>query len=526
MEVFEPLKINDPMANKPIAMSKLRQVVKLHCQGCSKLHISSVTGLSRNTIRKYLHILVGLKTTWEEVSKLPDKELDELFCKEPEPIRDDRIEVIHDFFKKSDNRLKQRGVNLLHLWKDYHGLHPEGFQMTAFYRHYGLWKRRVYPSMHMTHKVGDKMFIDFTGEKRPYVDVESGEIRQAEVFVSILGASQLIYVEATVSQSNEDLIACTENSVHYFGGAPHAVVPDNLKAAVTKSHRYEPKLNENFEAFADHYGMAVIPARVYKPKDKALVEGAVKIVYSRIFSALPEVCLSLQDMNDRILELLESLNKGPFNSRSYSRFQQFVDIEKGALQPLPEKRFELRDSRVATVMKNGHVCLAPDKHYYSVPYEYISKKVRLLFSKSKVEIFYKYECIAAHDRVRHAHNYTTDPAHLASQHRAMAQWNPEHFLEQARGIGKEVELYIAQVLQRKPHPEQAYKSCQGILSFAKRIGHRRLIKACQRAHGYGLYHFRAIEDILRRGLDIYDLDQEGELPMPTHPNIRGKDYYQ
>ena len=177
-------------------------------------------------------------------------------------------------------------------------------------------------------------------------------------------------------------------------------------------------------------------------------------------------------------------------------------------------------------MKNGHVCLGADKHYYSVPYGYISKKVRVLYSKSVVEIFYKYESIAQHQRVRSAHNYTTDPSHMATQHQVLAEWNPDYFMEQARGIGKDVEYYIAQVLNKKPHPEQAYKSCQGILSFAKRVGHQRLIKACQRAHAYGLYHYRAIEDILNRGMDLFDLEEDRQLPMPKHDNIRGKDYYQ
>jgi hypothetical protein len=177
-------------------------------------------------------------------------------------------------------------------------------------------------------------------------------------------------------------------------------------------------------------------------------------------------------------------------------------------------------------MKNGHVCLGADKHYYSVPFGYISKKVRVLYSKSIVEVFYKYELIAAHQRVRSAHNYTTDPSHMATQHQVLAEWNPDYFLAQARNISKEVEYYIAQVLRKKPHPEQAYKSCQGILSFAKRVGHQRLIKACQRGHAYGLYHYRAIEDILQRGLDLYDLEEDRQLPMPDHENIRGKNYYQ
>jgi len=515
------------MANKPIPMSKLRQVLKLHCQGQNKLQVSTITGLSRNTVKKYIYTFIRLSTTWEEVNQLSDKDLDILFCEEPQPLIDDRLTPLHDFFKSQEKRLKQRGVTLLRLWEDYHVQFPDGFKITAFYRHYNLWKRRGYPSMHMEHKAGDKMFIDYTGEKLHVVDPATGEMKAMEVFVAILGASQLTYVEAVESQRVEDFIGCCENALHFFGGSPNAIVPDNLKSAVIKSNRYEPGLNENFEAFADYYGMAVLPARVYKPKDKALVEGAVKITYIRIFAALPkDLPTSVEQLNERIRTLLSTHNSTSFKGRSYSRQQQFDEMEKATLQPLPNKRFELRSSSTATVMKNGHVCLGADKHYYSVPFGYISKKVRVLYSKSIVEFFYKYELIASHQRVRSAHNYTTNASHMATQHQVLAEWNPDYFLAQARAISKEVEYYIAQVLQKKPHPEQAYKSCQGILSFAKRVGHQRLIKACQRGHAYGLYHFRAIEDILQRGLDLHDLEEDRQLPMPDHKNIRGKNYYQ
>jgi len=508
-------------------MSKLRQVLKLYCQGHSKLYTSKATGLSRNTVKKYLNILTGLKTTWEEVSKLSDKELDELFCKEPEQIADERLVTLHIFFKDNDKRLQQRGFTLLRLWEVYHLAHHGGFARTAFYHHYNLWKRRAKPSMHMEHKAGDKVFVDYTGEKLRVVDEQTGEIKPVEVFVAILGASQLTYVEAVETQKVEDLIGCCENGLFYFGGSPNAIVPDNLKSAVTKTNRYEPKLNENFEAFADHYNMTVLPARAYKPKDKALVEGAVKITYIRIFASLPaKIPTSIKELNAQILILLEVHNNTCFKGRSYSRRQQFDEMEKKTLQLLPQKRYELRRSLHATAMKNGHVCLSVDKHYYSVPFAYISKKVRILYSKSLIEIFYKYELIATHPRIRSAHNYTTDAIHMATQHRILAEWNPDYFLTQARAIGTDVEYYIGQVLLKKQHPEQAYKSCQGILSFAKRVGHERLIKACVRAHAYGLYHFRAIEEILKKGLDLFDAENDEQQTMPRHENIRGENYYQ
>ena len=515
------------MANKPIRMSKLRQVLKLHCQGHSKLNISRVTGLSRNTIKKYLNIFSGLRLTMDEANRLSNKELDDLFCKVPEVVIDERLKQLHDYFNESEKKLKKRGVTLLNLFKEYDRLYPEGFRQTSFYHHYSLWSRRATPSMHMEHKAGDKMFVDFTGEKLEVVDPQTGEIKKMEVFVAILGGSQYTYVEAVESQRVEDFISCCENALHFYGGVPNAIVPDNLKSAVIKTNRYEPKLNENFEAFADHYGTVVLPARAYKPKDKSLVEGAVKIAYMRIFALLPDkLSTSLEELNVRIHVLLKEHNDQKFKGRNYSRREQFEESEKQVLQPLPTARFELRSSLVATVMKNGHVSLSVDKHYYSVPYGYISKKVRILFSKSLVEVFYKYERIATHKRIRSPHNYTTDSLHLATQHKVMAESNPDYFLSQARMIGKEVEYYIAQVLQKKQHPEQAYKSCQGILSFAKRVGHARLIKACQRAHAYGLYHFRAIEDILNKGLDLFDLEEEKQMPMPMHENIRGKNYYQ
>lgn len=514
------------MSNKPIKMSKLRSVLKLHCQGYSKLQISTTTGISRNTVKKYIKHFTALLTTWEELSRMSDKELDALFNKEPEPVPREKLEHLHSYFSSSEKRLRQRGMTILKLWLEYYFQHPGGYSRSNFYKHYSDWKSRSRPTMHMEHKAGDKVFVDFTGEKLKIVDVQTGEIRPVEVFVAILGASQLTYVEAVESQQAEDFISACENALHYFGGSPNAIVPDNLKSAVIKSNRYEPKLNENFEAFADHYGMAALPARAYKPRDKSLVEGAVKIAYNRIYTnLLPELSTSLEGLNAQIQPLLEQHNNTVFSGRNYSRREQFEEMEKPTLQPLPERRFELRRSMTVTVMKHGHVCLSVDKHYYSVPFAYIGKKVRLLYAKSSVEVFYKYELIASHKRIRSPHNYTTEPSHLATQHKYLAEWNPDYFLTQARAIHPDVEFYINQVLIKKQHPEQAYKSCQGILSFAKRAGHQRLIKACQRAHSYGFYHFKAIENILNNKLEVYEREQE-ESAMPVHENIRGEEYYQ
>jgi len=515
------------MANNPIPMSKLRQALKLHFQGESKLRIATVTGISRNTLKKYLNILVAFKTTWPEIEQLSDKDLDELFCKEPEQIVDERLSVLHEYFANNDKRLRIRGITLLRLWQDYRVEQPNGYSTTGFYKYYNLWKSRAKPSMHIEHKAGEKMFVDYTGQKLSIVNPETGEIIMVEVFIAVLGASQLTYVEAVESQRTEDLISCCENALHYFGGSPNIIVPDNLKAAVTKSSRYEPKLNENFEAFADHYNMVVLPARAYKPKDKALVEGAVKIAYMRIFATLPEtLCTSVAELNELIAQRLEEYNRTNMKGRPYSRLDQFNEIEKPALQALPVNRFELRRSISVTVSKSSYVCLTEDKHYYSVPYVYIRKKVKVLYTKSEVQVYYNYELIAQHKRLRSPYNHTTVLSHLASHHQVMTEWNPEFFLQRAREVSTDVEDFIAMVLRKKQVPEQAYKSCQGILSFAKRIGHERLTNACKRAHAYETYNFKAIEEILKKGLDLEEIEPEQQLSMPLHDNIRGEQYYQ
>jgi transposase len=514
------------MGNNSINMSKLRQILKLFCSHhIGTRTISGTIGVSRNTVKKYVRQFQFLKTTWEELSELTDKELEDLFNEESPPELPEKLEKLIAYFPYAEKRLKQRGMTLHLLWKEYIEKHPCGYQSSGFYNHFKKWKCRSHPSMHMVHKAGDKMFVDYAGEKLQLTDTTTGELTDVEVFVAILGASQFTYVQAVASQDMEDFITCCENALYFFGGAPSAIVPDNLKSAVTKSSRYEPQLNENFEAFADHYGVSVLPARTYKPKDKALVEGAVKIAYNRIYTSLHgRIFTTLKELNDAIWELLEKHNGLKFQGRDYSRQEQFDEMEKLALQKLPDARFEMRKQVMITVMKNGHVCLHCDKHYYSVPYGFIGKKAKLLYSKSRVEVYYKYELIAAHDRIKSPHNYTTDPAHMATHNLYITDWNPDKFIKEAYEIHNDVGLFIEQVLLRKPHPEQAYKSCQGILSYAKRLGNKRLILACQRAHGYGLYHYKIIESILQKNLDQHDIE-DTQNTMPQHDNIRGEGYY-
>jgi transposase len=515
------------MANENIDMSKLRQIIKLsasHHEGSRS--IRDATGVSRTTIRKYVAQYRELKIPWDELSKLSDKDLHDLFHADsvlPDPP--EREKELYALFPQVEKQMKQTGMTLYKLWKEYSDKNIDGFQSTGFYKHYRIWKGRSHPSMHMIHKAGDKMFVDFTGKKLEIIDALTGEIKTVEVFVAILGASQLTYVQAVESQDISDFVLCCENALYYFGGAPAAIVPDNLKSAVIKSSRFEPSINHNFEAFAEHYGMVVLPARAYKPKDKSLVEGAVKIAYNKIFTNLQgHKFYALSELNEAIMRHLENHNKAFFTGRNYSRMDQFVDMEQQVLQPLPPMRFEMRENVQVTVMKNGHVCIHRDKHYYSVPFINVGKKVKIFFSKSTVDIYYKYELIASHQRIKSPHNYTTEAAHMATYNNHLLDWNPQRFIEDANKIHEDVGHYIAIVISKKPHPEQAYKSCQGILSFAKRIGKERLINACRRAHLYGVYHYKIIETILQKNLDQYDMEDENP-PMPAHDNIRGEEYY-
>jgi transposase len=515
------------MANQTIPMAKIRQILRYYSQGKSKLQIAEQTGVSRNTLKKYIHRFHQEALTLEQIESLSDHELDILFGQAPVTHIDKRYEDLLKILPLLEKEMKRKGMTLQRVLEQYIQQYPDGYLKSQFHYHYSEYTKRPEPVMRIQHKAGDKIYIDFAGDKLSIVDQDTGEVKEVEVFIAILGCSQLTYVEAVGSQKKEDLIKACENALHYIGGVPLAVVPDNLKSAVTKSSRYEPVINEAFAGFAEHYSMTVLPARAYKPRDKALVEGMVKIVYRRIYTALSQqIHHSLESLNHSIWIALEQLNNAPFKGKDYSRRQQFEDIEKSYLQALPLLRYENRQQSVVTVMKNGHVCLGADKHYYSVPYSYIGKKVKLLFNTLDVEIYSRYECIASHLRDLRKYQYTTVTEHLASAHRYITDWTPEHFIEQANVIHADVALYISKVLEHKNHPEQAYKSCSGILNLARKAGKERLINACRRAQHYGIYNYPIIMEILDRKMDLIKEEENSQGSMPEHDNIRGENYYQ
>lgn len=516
------------MANTPISMEKLRQIIRLKQAGYSNRKISQMLGLHRETVRRYVSQLEELGMDYELLLKEEDRILNDLFEK-PKFSKTDtgRLLRLQEFFPNMEKELGRVGVDKWNLWSEYKQQEPMGYTYSHFCREYKRWNRRQEVSAHFEHKAGDKMFVDYTGKKLFIVDKLTGEIIAVEVFIAILGFSNYIYAQATASQNKEDFIGAMENALHYFGGVPHGIVTDNLKSAVTRSCKYEPQLNETFESFALHYSTTILPTRAYKPKDKPLVEGAVKIVYRRVFAPIRNLTFfSLGELNAEIRKLNEVLNAINFQGKDHSRKTLFSQVEIKELKALPVEKYELKNYRWLTVQKFSHIFLSEDKHYYSVHYKYNGQKVKVVYTNTQVEIYLEHERIAVHRRDRKEFGYTTEKEHMPSSHRFVSEWNPEFFISWASGIGEATKHFIEKILESKAHPEQGYKSCLGVLSFAKKTGKERLNNACSRALCYGDYKYSTVKKILDKGLDKEPVQLEIPCIIPAHENIRGENYYQ
>ncbi len=503
----------------------VRKIAQMVLAGKSKRSIAEELGISRNTVKKYLYKIQQTGMSLEEFILLEDKEINHLMEDPPKEI--DKLEELKKLFPHIEKELRRVGVNRWLLWEEYKREHPGGYSYTQFCYHYQQWCKSGEVTMHFEHKAGDKLFVDYAGKKLSIVDWATGEIKKVEVFVAVLGASQLTYVEATLSQKKEDFIGSLARAFIYFGGVTSAIVPDNLKSAVTTPNKYEPEINEAFADFGMHYNTHILATRSRKPRDKALVEKTVSIIYSRIYARLRNRAFySLSELNEAIRELLEEHNRVNFKGRDYSRMEMFLSVEKEALKPLPSEPYEIKHYAFVKVQKHSHIHLSEDKHYYSVPYRYIGKKVKVVYTESKVDIYYKYERIAFHKRDRRENKYTTIKEHLPSTHQFVAEWNPGKFINWAESYGEEVREYIKAVLNNNQHVEQNYKSCIGILGLGKKYGRQRLSDACRRGSYYSNYSYRVIRNILEKGLDALPGQSPAETKLPEHHNIRGKDYYQ
>ena len=514
------------MPRKRINMKKIREIIRFkETANMSDRKIARALNISRPVVAQYLKDFNASGLTYEETKDIPDSRFLALFEKQRNK-RCSKYEDISKLFPYFVMELKKTGVTLMILWNEYRQEHPDGYSYSQFCYHFQVWRNASKVTMHIEHKVGDKMFVDYAGDKLAIVDRKTGKEQPVEVFVAILGASQLTYAEASFSQKSEDWIRSNERAFIYCGGVTQAIVPDNLKSGVTQSNRYEPGINIMFDDFAGHYQTVILPARVRRPQDKALVENAVNLVYQRIYAPLRNrIFYSLEELNEAIWDLLEQHNNIPFQRLKTSRRELFDNIEKPVLKPLPKERYAIKQSKELTVQFNYHVELREDRHYYSVPWQLKGKRVRVVYDDRNVAIYCDNVRIIQYKRDRSPNGYTTLHTHMPPHHRFYAQWSPERFIRWAQSIGDDVAEIIQMVLTSRKHPEQAFKTCMGILNLVKKHGPDRLNKACARALGFGFYSYKRIKNILDRGLEEEPLIESRELTVSSHENIRGSLYY-
>lgn len=516
------------MANRPTPMYKLRRLITLRIEGKSKRELSRLLSLSRPTIDHYLTCLEGHFDDLRVLSEWTDEQLARFLGTSLSKDTELHSEL-YALFPGYEKELSKVGVTRMSLWMDYKQKYPSGLKYSHFCEHFRRWQKRQHVVMHLEHKAGDKLFVDFAGSKLYLTDIQTGELRPVECFVAILPCSQLTYAEACLSQKKADFLSCLENAMIYAGGVPQAIVPDNLKAAVTKADRYEPTLNEAMEDFGAHYNTCIYPARSRRPRDKALVESAVNIIYNRVYAPLRNRTFhTLSALNEAIKELVESHNLAKMQGKDYCRRERFEQLERSCLQALPTQKYQLKSFSYSKVQPNCHVLLKEDKHYYSVPYELIGREVKLIYTTAEVEIYYQYQRVALHERMDSKHHYTTTAAHLPPQHQWLTQWSPTYFENWASKIGPNTRLAIVDILRHRTYPEQAYKSCAGVLSLEKKVGKDRLEAACRRAIAYKATSLRLIKSILERELDKVPVEDEKltDTSFIIHENIRGAHQYQ
>jgi len=517
------------MANKRIEMIVLKQIIQLKDKGVSNREIAIRLGIHRNSVNRYVALLNSEEQSYKELYQLSDAVLGSLFLQPAVLPSDSRYEPLKLLFPFYEKALKKVGCTYQTLWYGYKKDNPSGYSYTQFKHHLQTWQQKQEVSMAMTHKMGDKLFVDFTGKKLSYIDRDTGELKDAEVFVAVLGGSQYTYVEAVDSQQSEDFIRALNGNIFYLGGVSQAIVCDNLKSAVTKSSKYEPVLNKNMSAFGLHYNTTILPARAYKPKDKSLVEGAVKLVYQRIFYPLEGIqFFSLFSLNQAIKEKLVGYNQALFQGRDYSRKDLFEKEEQSQLQPLPKQPFEIKYYKRAKVQKNSHVWLGDDGNYYSIPHIYIGKRVELQYSKTIVEVYYEHQRIASHARSKIIGKYTTQKAHMPSTHQYVKGWSGEYFIGWGQSKSPVIAQYIERVIKKRAYPEQAYKSCMGLQQLYNQYHQQSFEKACKRATQYERYGYLVVKNILEKGLEQikYEEDQLSLGFAQDHNNIRGANYYQ
>jgi len=509
------------MATKRISMRQIREILRLRLHAKLSLRqIRDSLRLSLGAVQKVVSQAEALNLHWETIEQLNDQQLARQICPQPEttdPSKNqlpDWIEVYQE--------LKRKGMTKQLLWEEYTQQYPNrSFSYSQYCLLYRSWLKKQKRSMRQIHKAGEKLFVDYAGQIVPIVCNGTGEIKTAQIFVAVLGASNYTFCEATWSQKLPDWINSHVRAFNFIGGVPAVVVPDNLKSAVTKACRYDPEINPSYQQLAAHYGTALVPARPLKPKDKAKAEVGVQIIERWILARLRHhTFFSLAELNQCIKALLEEVNNKPFKQHKGTRQQWFESIDKPALLPLPMQTYHFTD--IKTVKVNIDYHLQYDDHFYSVPHHLVGEKLELHAKEYVIELYFHNQRITSHAR-KYTSGMTTVSEHMPVKHEKHHQWTPARLMNWAKDIGEEVLLWVKTVLNQRQHPEQAYRVCLGLLNLSRRYPAERLNKACAIANKNSLYRLKHIKDILLSNQDQLLPDSKESLPsLPqSHENIRG-----
>lgn len=504
-------------------MEKLREILRLHELSYSQCEIARSCRVSRATVQDYLRRAAAKGLSYRQAQTLSDSALLAWLGKgrqaAPQVISEGR-------YGELERELSRKGVTLALLWQE--GLDAGEWHCSygTFCRHYKQWRGRQKLSMRQVYQGGEKVFVDYCGVTVRIHLVESGEIIEAQIFVACLGASNYTYAEATASQSSEDWIGAHQRAFAYFGGVPKVIVPDNLKSGVSQACYYEPGVNRQYHAFAEHYGVAVIPARPHKPRDKAKVEKAVQTVEMQILAPLRDQHFtSLGQVNEAIRLGLTKLNQQVMRDYSQTRQERFEQVDKPALQPLPSQLFELANWKTAKVNLDYHIDV--NHHFYSVPYSYVRATVQVKITQHFIEIFAEHQRIALHERDDQPYRHSTAPDHMPPEHWAYKHQSKQRFLDWAATIGPHTTQQVHTLFAQKVHEEQAFRSLKGLQSLATHYGPARLEAACRRANALGMSGYKRLKTMLKAHLDQEPTDSDAPQNGPTtHDNLRGSSYFQ
>jgi transposase len=505
-------------------MRKIREVLRLtHALGMSRRLVGEATGIGKTAVGEYVRRAAVAGQGWPIPDEIDDAELERRLF--PPPDAASSTSRTEPDWSYNHAELKRRGVTLALLWQEYRAEHAQGYAYSWFCERYSDWRKRISPTMRQTHLAGEKLFVDWAGDTMPVFDPITGEEYCTHIFIAALGASNYTYAEARWTETLPDWIGAHVNAFTAIGGVSKALVPDNLKAGITKPSRYEPGINRTYQDLADHYGCVVLPARVMKPRDKAKVEVAVQIVQRFVLAKLRHRrFFSLAELNAAIRDCVAAINAKVMRHVGKSRNELLETIDRPALNALPTTPYSYAEWKRARVAPDYHIEVAD--HYYSVPSKLIRELVEARITSATVEIFHKGQRIASHafSPVRNGH--TTITEHMPSAHRRYAEWTPAKMMSEAALIGPAAIALVEAIMKAKPHPEQGFRSCLGIISLVRTYGSERVEAASRRGNDIGATTYGSIKSILQNGLDkAYANSKAPDGPPIRHANIRGRGYY-